>query len=137
MDGGRLAVAWPLFATAAIVFQIGQVIAEDVTLNPMEIGKQQFQTSCGTCHTAEEGTGNRQGPNLHSVYGRKVGTAPDYHYSDTLKSGDWIWTEVTLDPWLTNSQKAHPGTFMNYRQASADKRQTVIAYLKSLSKKVE
>ncbi|ACB96765.1 c-type cytochrome [Beijerinckia indica] len=99
-----------------------------------EKGKQQFLTSCGVCHTAEPGAGNRQGPNLAGVYGRKVGSIADFNYSPALKSGTWVWNETTLDPWLTNSQEAHPGTFMNYRQANAEKRRLVIDYLSSLSK---
>ncbi len=98
-----------------------------------DAGKQQFLTSCGVCHTAESGGGNRQGPNLFGVYGRKVGSVVDFKYSSALQSGGWVWDEATLDPWITNSQEAHPGTFMNYRQANPDKRKLVIAYLKSLS----
>ena len=44
-----------------------------------------------------------------------------------------MWDATTLDEWITNAQAAHPGTFMNYRQANAEKRKRVIEYLKSLS----
>lgn len=94
--------------------------------------KRQFLTSCGVCHTFEKGGGNRQGPNLATAYGRKAGTYPGFTYSKALKDGGWTWDEKNLDPWLENSQAAHPGTFMNYRQSSPDKRALVIAFLKSL-----
>jgi cytochrome c len=94
--------------------------------------EQQFLTSCGTCHTTAEGAPPRQGPNLHSVYGRRAGTLPDYNYSAVLKSSGWTWDEATLDSWIENAQAAHPGTFMNYRQSDPAKRQLVIQYLKSL-----
>jgi cytochrome c len=97
------------------------------------LGEKQFITSCGVCHTVEPGAPNRQGPNLHGVYGRKVASLENFKYSEALKKGDWVWTEETLDPWLENSQEAHPGTVMNYRQANPDKRKLVIGYLKSLS----
>ncbi len=120
---GRAACLWATLTTPLAV-----VHAEDV-----EAGKQQFLTSCGVCHSADPGAGARQGPNLFGVYGRKVGSVADFKYSSALKSGDWIWTDATLDPWITNAQEAHPGTFMNYRQSNPEKRKLVIEYLKSLS----
>jgi len=96
-------------------------------------GEKQFLTSCGVCHTVEPGAPNRQGPNLRTVYGRKVASLENFKYSEALKKGDWTWTEATLDPWLENSQEAHPGTVMNYRQANPEKRKLVIEYLKSIS----
>jgi cytochrome c len=96
--------------------------------------EQQFKTSCGVCHAAVEGEPPRQGPNLHNVYGRSAGTIADFKYSPALKSGGWVWDEATLDPWIEDPQAAHPGTFMNYRQANPEKRKLVIEYLKSLVK---
>ena len=96
-------------------------------------GEQQFKTSCGVCHTAVEGEPPRQGPNLHSVYGRRAGTLAGFNYSAALKNGGWTWDETTLDPWIENAQAAHPGTYMNYRQANPEKRKLVIDYLKSLA----
>jgi cytochrome c len=98
-----------------------------------DAAKQQFLTSCGTCHTAEKGAAPRQGPDLATVYGRHVAVLPDFKYSDALTAGNWIWTETTLDPWIENAQAAHPGTVMNYRQSNPDKRRLIIGYLKSLA----
>jgi cytochrome c len=112
---------------AALAFGASAACGQD-----LEAARQQFLTSCGTCHSAEINAASRQGPNLANVFGRHVGALPDYKYSETLKAGDWVWSEVTLDPWIENAQVAHPGTVMNYRQANPDKRQLIIAYLKSL-----
>jgi cytochrome c len=123
---GICAGAAGLVACAAI-FCTSTVQAVDLAL-----AEQQFLTSCGTCHTTAEDAPLRQGPNLHSVYGRRAGTLPDFKYSTVLKSGGWTWDEATLDPWIENAQAAHPGTFMNYRQSDPAKRQLVIQYPKSL-----
>lgn len=120
----------PVLALFFIVSNVPNSVAEEIDL---AAAKSQFQKSCGTCHTAEPGGGKRQGPNLFGVYGRKVGRVEGFEYSETLVSGDWVWTEAELDPWIENAQKAHPGTIMNYRQRSAEKRALIIAYLKSLS----
>ncbi len=129
LSKARLRCCCAAFVCAvAPTLNIFPVQAEEV-----DAGKQQFLTSCGVCHSAEQSGGARQGPNLFGVYGRKVGSVVDFKYSSALKSGDWVWSDATLDPWITNSQETHPGTFMNYRQANPDKRKLVIDYLKSLS----
>ena len=43
-----------------------------------------------------------------------------------------MWTEETLDHWIENAQAYVPGTNMMYRQAKPERRQLIIAYLKSL-----
>lgn len=106
---------------------------DDAPAGDAQAGQRQFLTSCGVCHTAEKGGGNRQGPNLYGVFGRRAGTLPDFAYSAALKNGGWVWDEQTLDPWIANAQAAHPGTVMNYRQANPAKRKLIIDYLKSLS----
>ena len=97
-------------------------------------GKAQFLTSCGVCHSVEPGAAARQGPNLAGLYGRAAGTLPDFKYSAALKDGGWSWDEATLDPWMENAQGVHPGTTMNYRQKDPDKRKTILAFLKTLTK---
>jgi len=98
-----------------------------------EAARQQFLTSCGTCHTLDAGEPHRQGPNLDGVYGRAAGALADFAYSATLAAGGWTWTEEALDPWLENAQAAHPGTTMNYRQRDPAKRALIIELLKSLA----
>ena len=97
-------------------------------------GKALFLAACGTCHTVEAGAPPRQGPNLSGMYGRNAGALPDFKYSETLKTGGWVWDEATLEPWLENPQAAHQGTTMVYRQRDADKRKLLITYLKTLTK---
>jgi cytochrome c len=131
---GKWATPWH-FARAAIVVACAAAshspAAKAVDLTAAE---QQFKTSCGVCHTAVEGEPARQGPNLHTVYGRGAGTLADFNYSAALKNGGWRWDEATLDPWIEDAQTAHPGTFMNYRQANPEKRKLVIEYLRSFAK---
>lgn len=120
----------PLLFAVFLVSDVNTSVADESDLSAAET---QFQKSCGTCHTVEPDGGKRQGPNLFGVYGRKVGQMEGFEYSEALSSGDWVWTEAELDPWIENAQKAHPGTSMNYRQRSAEKRALIISYLKSLS----
>jgi cytochrome c len=41
-----------------------------------------------------------------------------------------VWTEAALDSYLTNPQAMIPGSVMVYRQANAEIRQKIIAWLK-------
>jgi cytochrome c len=121
-----------LAAQLALVAVLKPGVIGALRADEVDPGKQQFLTSCGTCHSVDDGAGNRQGPNLFGVYGRHVGERADFNYSDTLKAGTWSWTDDTLDQWIENAQQAHPGTIMNYRQANPDRRRLVIEYLKKM-----
>jgi cytochrome c len=38
------------------------------------------------------------------VVGRTAGKVPDFNYSKAVKSSGVVWSEETLDKWLTNPQ---------------------------------
>lgn len=95
--------------------------------------KAQFLSSCGVCHTAENGEANRQGPNLYGIIGRPAASRPDFKYSEALKTSGFVWDEAMLDRWIEDAAAVRPGTIMAYRQRDAERRKLVIAYLKSLS----
>jgi len=52
--------------------------------------------ACAACHTLTVDGGNRAGPTLHKVFGRKIATAPGYVYSDAFKTMDIVWTRETI-----------------------------------------
>ncbi len=52
--------------------------------------------ACAACHTLTADGGNRAGPTLHKVFGRKIATAPGYVYSDAFKTMDIVWTRETI-----------------------------------------
>ncbi|WP_232630488.1 c-type cytochrome [Methylobacterium sp. Leaf118] len=60
-----------------------------------ERGAEVFR-ACVACHalTAEEGP--RAGPTLAGLFGRRIGSLPDYRYSDALKRMDIVWTPETV-----------------------------------------
>lgn len=126
-------MAWKHNCARGAAVAIGLLLAVGAMAEDIDPGRKQFLTSCGTCHVAEPGAGPRLGPNLYGVYGRKAGTLAGFSYSDAIRNGGWVWTDTTLDTWITDAQAAHPGTVMMYRQANPAKRKLVIDYLKSLS----
>ena len=47
---------------------------------------------CAACHSIAEGGGNKIGPALWGVIGRKAGSLPDYKYSKAMASHGQSWT---------------------------------------------
>ena len=71
-------------------------------------------------------------PSTAACVGRTAGTVPDFNYSKAVKSSGVVWSEETLDKWLTNPQAFIPGQRMNFKVADPADRADLIAYLKSL-----
>ena len=95
-------------------------------------GAKIYEQKCTGCHSIEA---NRIGPAHRGVYGRKAGSAPGFAYSPGVKNSKIIWTEPTLNRWLTNPQGTIPGARMGFRLADAALRADVIAFLKTQTAK--
>jgi cytochrome c len=48
------------------------------------------------CHTLTPDAGNRAGPTLHGLFGRRIATLPGYNFSEPLKRLDIVWTPETV-----------------------------------------
>jgi cytochrome c len=92
-------------------------------------GATLFRNQCATCHTLDPADPPRMGPLLKGVVGRKAGSFPGFKYTAGFAQADWTWDAARLDAWLTNPQAMIPGTIMVFRQANADTRHRIIAYL--------
>jgi cytochrome c len=96
----------------------------------LKLGQRVFLL-CRACHTIGKDEGNRVGPNLYGVFGAKAGSKPDFHYSEAVKKSGVVWTEDSLDKWLTSPTTFIPGTRMTFAGVhDPEERKAVIAYLK-------
>jgi len=70
-------------------------------------GAQVFQ-ACMACHSVKPGE-HLTGPSLAHIWNRKAGTGEGFlRYSDALKRTDIVWSEATLDKWLSDSAQLVP-----------------------------
>ena len=88
---------------------------------------------CSLCHSATKGGGNKIGPNLFGVVGRKAGTYPGFSYSAAMKKSGIVWTPAKLDAYLAAPQEIVSGNSMPFAGiANAPQRADVVAYLVTL-----
>ena len=92
-----------------------------------ERGKITFERRCTGCHAMD---GDREGPRLSGVFGRKAGTVPGFEYSVGLKKSGLTWNEVTLEKWLTDPDLVAADTKMDFHVPKAQERADLIAYLR-------
>jgi cytochrome c len=52
--------------------------------------------ACVACHTLQPDQGNRAGPTLAGLFGRRIATLPGYNFSPALKALDIVWTPETV-----------------------------------------
>jgi cytochrome c len=94
-----------------------------------DAGRRMF-AQCRSCHVIAEGAPHRVGPNLHGVFGREIGTAPDFNYSPAVRDADFVWDADHLDHWLANPQTFLPGNRMAFAGVRNETdRRDLIAYL--------
>jgi len=103
----------------------------------MSLGERQFARKCSVCHTLTPADGNRAGPTLHGVFGRKAGALPDYPYSKGLKTTNIVWNEQTIAE-LFDKGPDHvtPGSKMPLQVITDEKKlEALVAFLKKATRK--
>lgn len=91
----RLVRRWRV-ATGEPVSPLVTTASEDVpTALKSHPGAAVFR-ACVACHTLVADGGNRAGPTLAGLYGRKIGTATGYDYSPALRTMNIVWSPETL-----------------------------------------
>jgi cytochrome c len=87
--------------------------------------------ACVACHTLTPDEGNKAGPSLAGIFGRKIATLPGYRYSEALKHMEIVWTPETLAKMFEVGPMAYtPGTKMPEQKiGSPQERQALVEFL--------
>ncbi len=87
--------------------------------------------ACAACHTLTPGGGNRAGPTLHGVFGRRIATAAGYNFSMPLTKMDIIWSAETISRLFEIGPTAYtPGTKMPEQViTSSEDRKALVEWL--------
>ena len=98
-------------------------------------GAQVFR-ACVACHTLKPDEGNRAGPTLHSIFGRRIATLAGYNFSEALKHLDIVWTPETVAKLFEIGPATYtPGTKMPEQRIGApEDRDALVKFLERATK---
>ena len=133
---------------AVLVAGVIALLAGGARAGDVAEGRILYQTECAYCHFSAElplhgggATGlspipvmmATYGPKLIGIVGRAAASDPSFNYSDAFlaQTRGLVWTEQTLDRFMTDAREMIPGTRMFYRQPDAAVRRKLLAYLET------
>jgi cytochrome c len=98
-------------------------------------GAQVFR-ACVACHALKPDEGNRAGPTLACLFGRRIATLPGYNFSPALKKLDIVWTPETVAKLFELGPSTFtPGTKMPEQTiTSAADRAALVKFLQKATK---
>ena len=97
-------------------------------------GAQVFR-ACVACHTLRPDEGNRAGPTLSGIFGRRIASLPGYRFSEALKGLDIIWTpETVAELFEVGPMRYTPGTKMPEQKIGPVDRAALIEFLKKATR---
>jgi len=92
-------------------------------------GEKVFK-KCAACHSITKDGGNKIGPALWGILGRKAGSLSDYKYSKAMVSYGKQWSFEEMNGFLTKPKKWVKGTKMSYAGLkNAKDRAALILYM--------
>jgi cytochrome c len=93
-------------------------------------GAQVFR-ACVACHTLTPDEGNKAGPTLAGIFGRRIATLPGYNFSPALKKLDIVWSPETVSKLFEVGPMTYtPGTKMPEQTiGSPEDRKALVEFL--------
>jgi len=106
----------------------GDIMALFASTNTAE-GAKIFK-KCAACHSIAQGGGNKIGPALWGVLGRKAGSVTDYKYSKAMIAHGKPWSFEEMNGFLIKPKDWVKGTKMSFAGIkNAKERAAVILYM--------
>jgi cytochrome c len=133
---GRMIRRWDA-ATGDHIGQVAMAGADDpLAAYGDDRGAQVFR-ACVACHTLAPDEGNRAGPTLAGIFGRRIATLPGYNFSPALKKLAIVWTPETVSKLFEIGPMTYtPGTKMPEQKiGSAEDRAALVSFLEKVTGK--
>jgi len=100
-----------------------------LALGNIDHGEVVFK-KCAACHSVSKGGGNKIGPALWGVIGKKVGSTSDYKYSKAMSGFGKNWDFEAINTFLIKPKDYVKGNKMAFAGISKEKdRASIILYL--------
>ena len=92
--------------------------------------------ACVACHTLTPDEGNKAGPSLAGIFGRRIGSLPGYNYSEALRNMNIVWTPETVSKMFEVGPMSYtPGTKMPEQKiGSVEDRKALMDFLAKATK---
>lgn len=137
LTGGadRLVRRWDLATGEPVNPILAEATEARVAAFASHPGAEVFK-ACIACHTLSEDDGNRAGPTLHGIMGRRIATQPGYAFSPALKQLEIIWSKETVAKLFEIGPMAYtPGTKMPEQVITrAEDRQALVDFLEQATR---
>ena len=98
--------------SASLNTDSGDIMALLASANVAD-GKKIFK-KCAACHSIAKDGGNKIGPSLWGVLGRKAGSVADYKYSKAMTAYGKPWSFEEMNGFLTKPKDWLKGTKMSF-----------------------
>ena len=109
----------------------GPVAAQQGYTGDAKLGEVVFE-ACLPCHSKTPGE-HMAGPTLYGLFGRRMGSAEGYEYSEELAAETHIWDSGLLSAWLVDPTILIPDTMMHIDGLETRQDiENVIAYIATL-----
>ena len=120
------------FITAASSAETTAAVTSNALVGDVKRGAKVF-LRCRVCHRLTDQPQPLLGPNLNDLFGRAAGTDDTFqHYSNALKTANFVWTEEKLDAWLRDPNGFLPGNKMSFTGIIKEQdRKDLIVFLKN------
>ena len=131
LSGGadRLVRRWDAETGKAIGAAATAAATDPLATYAGDPGAQVFR-ACIACHALTTDAGNRAGPSLHGLFGRRIATLAGYDFSPALRQLDIVWTPETVARLFElGPARFTPGTKMPEQHIGAADRAALIRFL--------
>jgi len=132
--GDRLVRRWDAI-TGEHIGAMGRGVEDPLAAYAGDLGAGVYR-ACVACHTLTPDEGNRAGPSLAGIFGRRIASLPGYNFSDALKKLDIVWTPETVAKLFEVGPAEYtPGTKMpEQRIGSPEDRKALTDFLAKATK---